>query len=226
VRAAVSQLITVAKAHGCEAIAIESLDFAAARAEGRETLGRGRRGKQFRRTVAGSPTKRFRDRLLQLCANQGIWVVAVDPAYTSRWGDQRWHAPLAPTKQDTGRRIGASCRGGGDRTTLAWLPGRRRPGVPPTHRRMGVGESYRPGQLPILASAGPGPLVRPGRVLGHRRVGVVAAVEHELHQQGHGQHGHGEQPEPPAAGACACLSASHSLIAAEGPFVTVGTVSG
>src|SRR5918995_7182204 len=40
------------------------------------------------------------------------------------------------------------------------------------------------GQLPC-------PPVRPGRVLGHGRVGVVAPVGHQLEQ-----HGHGEQPEP------------------------------
>ena len=37
----------------------------------------------------------------------------------------------------------------------------------------------------------PGPPVRPGSVLGHGRVGVVAPVRHQLQQ-----HGHGEQPEP------------------------------
>ena len=159
VRAAVSQLITLAKTHGCEAIAIENLDFAAARAEGRETLGRGRRGKQFRRTVAGIPTKRFRDRL-QMCANQSIWVVAVDPAYTSKWGHQHWHAPLAPQSRTpaavTVHHAAAVVIG---RRSLGFRA-RRRPGVPPTHRRMGAGESYRPGQPRILVSAGPGPPVR------------------------------------------------------------------
>jgi hypothetical protein len=160
VRAAVSQLITLAKAHGCEAIAIENLDFAAARAEGRETLGRGRRGKQFRRTVAGIPTKRFRDRLLQMCANQSIWVVAVDPAYTSRWGDQHWHAPLAPQSRTpaavTVHHAAAVVIG---RRSLGFRA-RRRPGVPPTHRRMGAGESYRPGQPRPRAGAGPDPPAR------------------------------------------------------------------
>jgi hypothetical protein len=161
VRAAVSQRITLAQAHGCEVIAIENLDFADARAEGRETLGRGRRGKQFRRTVAGIPTKRFRDRLLQMCANQGIWVVAVDPAYTSGWSHQHWHAPLAIQSKTpaavTGHHAAAVVIG---RRSLGFRA-RRRPGVPPTHRRMGAGESYRPGQPRIPASAGPGPPVRP-----------------------------------------------------------------
>ena len=41
---------------GCRSITVEDLDFVDARQVGRETLGRGRRGKRFRRTVAGIPT--------------------------------------------------------------------------------------------------------------------------------------------------------------------------
>jgi hypothetical protein len=36
--------------------------------------------------VAGIPTARFRQRLSQMAANQGLSVIAVDAAYTSRWG--------------------------------------------------------------------------------------------------------------------------------------------
>jgi hypothetical protein len=97
-RGAVSELIRLARRHGCRAIAIEDLDFAAARAEGRERHGnrpsRGRRGKAFRRVVAGIPTAKFRDRLTQMTANQGLAVIAADPAYTSRWGAEHWLAPL------------------------------------------------------------------------------------------------------------------------------------
>jgi hypothetical protein len=97
-RAAVSELLRLARRHGCRAIAVEDLDFAAARAEGRERTGnrpsRGQRGKAFRRAVAGIPTARFRDRLTQMTANQGLAVIAADPAYTSRWGAEHWLAPL------------------------------------------------------------------------------------------------------------------------------------
>ena len=97
-RAAVSELIRLARARGCRAIAVEDLNFAAARTEGRELSGnrpaRGKRGKAFRRTVAGIPTARFRDRLVQMAANQGLAVIAVDPAYTSRWAAEHWLAPL------------------------------------------------------------------------------------------------------------------------------------
>jgi hypothetical protein len=65
---------------------IEDLDFAQARAEGREREGsrpsRGRRGRSFRRAVAGIPTARFRDRLVQMAGNAGLPVIVADPAYT------------------------------------------------------------------------------------------------------------------------------------------------
>jgi hypothetical protein len=97
-RAAISGLIATAKDHGARAVVIEDLDFAQARAEGREQAAnrpsRGRRGRAFRRAVSGIPTARFRDRLVQMTHNARLAVVAVDPAYTSRWGAQHWLAPL------------------------------------------------------------------------------------------------------------------------------------
>jgi IS605 OrfB family transposase len=97
-RAAVSELIRLAREHGCRAVAVEDLDFTQSRAEGRERHGsrpsRGQRGRAFRRTVTGIPTARFRDRLAQMTHNQGLAVVAVDPAYTSRWGAEHWLAPM------------------------------------------------------------------------------------------------------------------------------------
>jgi len=93
-RQAVSVLVNTAKDHDCRAIVIEDLDFKDARELGRERTGnrpsRGRRGKGFRRMVAGLPTARFRDRLVQISANAGLSVIAVDPAYTSRWGAEHW----------------------------------------------------------------------------------------------------------------------------------------
>jgi hypothetical protein len=94
VRAAITALLDHAGAHNCSAIVVENLDFAQARATGRETLGRGKRGKRLRATVAGIPTGRFRDRLSGMAARRGITVIGVDPAYTSRWGNQHWRKPL------------------------------------------------------------------------------------------------------------------------------------
>jgi hypothetical protein len=97
-RAAISALIAAAKANGCAAIVTENLDFTAARTQGREASGRrpsrGRRGRAFRHQVIGIPTGRFRDRLVQMAYNAGLAVIAVDPAYTSRWGAQHWLQPL------------------------------------------------------------------------------------------------------------------------------------
>jgi IS605 OrfB family transposase len=94
IRSAVSEIISLARSRGCQAIAIENLNFDDLKAGGHEKHGRGRRGKQRRRIIAAMPTRRFRDRLVQMSANQGLWVVAVDPAYTSRWGREYWLKPL------------------------------------------------------------------------------------------------------------------------------------
>jgi hypothetical protein len=84
----------LAQTHGCQAIAIENLNFNDLKAGGREVHGRGGRGKQRLRMITTMPTRQFRARLVQMCANKGFWVVAVDPAYTSKWGRQHWLGPL------------------------------------------------------------------------------------------------------------------------------------
>lgn len=98
IRAAISSLIGIARQHGARAVVIENLDFARARTQGREQAGnrpsRGRGGKRFRTLVSGIPTARFRDRLAQMAFNAGLAVIAVDPAYTSRWAAQHWLGPL------------------------------------------------------------------------------------------------------------------------------------
>jgi hypothetical protein len=103
-RTAVTTLIGIARDSGCAAIAVEDLDFAGARELGRERTGRrpsrGRRGRAWRRMIAGLPTGRFRDRLIQMTANAGLGVVAVDPAYTTRWGAEHWLGPLRDQHQD------------------------------------------------------------------------------------------------------------------------------
>jgi hypothetical protein len=72
---------------------VEDLDFADARTVGRETMGRGSRGKRFRKTVAGIPTAVFRNRLAAQTRRHGIGLYAVNPAYTSAWGNQHWRSP-------------------------------------------------------------------------------------------------------------------------------------
>jgi IS605 OrfB family transposase len=93
VRHGITRLLHYAKRYGISAIAVEDLDFADARTTGRETMGRGSRGKRFRRAVSGIPTAVFRDRLRGQAHRQGIRLFAVNPAYTSAWGDQHWRTP-------------------------------------------------------------------------------------------------------------------------------------
>ncbi|MGW1747955.1 hypothetical protein ACWCRD_20590 [Streptomyces sp. NPDC002092] len=134
-RTAISALIALARQHGCAGIAIENLGFSDARATGRETMGRGSRGKTFRRTVAGIPTARFRERLRGMAHHAGLVVVAVDPAYTSRWGGQYWTTSLQEQTRKTTvtRHHGAAVAIG--RRALGFGI-RRRPGVTGHHRRM------------------------------------------------------------------------------------------
>ncbi len=140
VRHLVTRLIHHAKANGCVSISIENLDFADARAAGRETMGRGRCGKRFRRTVTGLPTARFRQRLVGMCAAAGLWIIAVDPAYTSRWAAQHWRAPLQTSDPAVdGHRAAAVVigrRGLGHRA-------RRKPVGPRARQRTSTGQPHR-----------------------------------------------------------------------------------
>jgi len=156
-RAAVATIVQLARANGCRSMVVENLDFADARHTGRETLGRGARGKAFRRIVAGIPTRQFRELLVGMAANAGLWVVAVDPGWTSKWGRRYWQRPLQQSTNRsatvTGHHAAAVVIG---RRGLG-LAARRRPGVTRLHRRMGKGElPARPGNQ-TLGREGPGP---------------------------------------------------------------------
>jgi hypothetical protein len=156
-RAAISAILRVATECGCRSILVENLDFADARQRGRETLGRGRRGKSFRRIVTGIPTRRFRDLLVGMAANHGLWVIAVDPGWTSGWGRCHWETPLnESTKQSiivTGHHAAAVVIG---RRGLG-LGARRRPGVPRHDRRIVAGELPARPDHRRLGCEGPGP---------------------------------------------------------------------
>ena len=93
IRHAITQLVHYTQQHNIGSVAVEDLDFTDARTTGRETMGRGRRGKRFRRAVAGIPTTVFRNRLTAQTPRHGMALYAVNPAYTSAWGDQHWRAP-------------------------------------------------------------------------------------------------------------------------------------
>nr|WSY52856.1 recombinase family protein [Streptomyces sp. NBC_00886] len=94
----------------------------------RERMGRGGRGKRFRKAVAGIPTARFRERLRGMAFHARLVVIAVDPAYTSIWGERYWKTPLQQQHKKTtvtrhhGAAVAIGRRGLGHRI-------RRRPGV-------------------------------------------------------------------------------------------------
>jgi hypothetical protein len=109
IRAAITALLDAAAHAGCTAVVIENLDFADARALGRDTMGRAKRGKRFRRTVAAIPTAKFRTRLTAMAARRGIAIIGADPAYTSKWGAQHWTKPLQQqTSEPVTRHHGAA----------------------------------------------------------------------------------------------------------------------
>jgi hypothetical protein len=153
VRAAITKLLDHVQHYGCSAIVVENLDFASARATGRDTLGRGQRGKRLRRAVAGIPTRQFRKRLTSMAIRRGVAVIGVDPAYTSKWGAQHWLKPLQQQTSDPttvtrhhGAAVGIGRRGLG-------LAIKRRSAGPRNGQRTAAGT----------------PPARPTRQRGHRR---------------------------------------------------------
>ncbi|MFI0961564.1 IS200/IS605 family accessory protein TnpB-related protein [Streptomyces sp. NPDC021080] len=130
VRHALTRLLHWARRHQL-AIAIEDLDFTAETS--REKHGR---RKHFRKLISGMPVARLRARLVSMAAELGVPLVAVDPAYTSRWGAQHWHKPLTSSKRTTTRHDAAAVAIG--RRALGH-PIRRRTAPPRTHQRDGYG---------------------------------------------------------------------------------------
>ncbi|GAA2926821.1 MULTISPECIES: transposase [Streptomyces] len=125
IRHALTSLLHFAKRH-CLAIAIEDLDFCAEKT--REKHGRRTR---FRKLISGMPTSRLRARIVSMAAELGIAIVAVDPAYTSRWGAQHWQKPLTTTTRKATRHDAAAVAIG--RRALGH-PIRRRTAPPPHDR--------------------------------------------------------------------------------------------
>ncbi|MFJ8785454.1 IS200/IS605 family accessory protein TnpB-related protein [Streptomyces sp. NPDC102476] len=131
IRHALTRLLHHTRRCGASAIAIEDLDFSDGTS--REKHGR---NKRFRRLVSRFPTAKLKARLVSMAAEQDIAVVAVDPAYTSRWGAQHWQQPLTTTTRKISRHDAASIAIG--RRALGH-PIRRRTTPPPHHRSDGAG---------------------------------------------------------------------------------------
>ncbi|MEU0057073.1 IS200/IS605 family accessory protein TnpB-related protein [Streptomyces sp. NPDC006334] len=130
-RHALTRLLHWVRTCGVKAIAVEDLDFAAEKT--REKHGR---NKRFRRLICGMPTGRLRARLASMADATGIAVIAVDPAYTSRWGAQHWQRPLTSTTRKPTRHDAAAVAIG---RRAQGHPIRRRTAPPPHDRSDRVG---------------------------------------------------------------------------------------
>jgi IS605 OrfB family transposase len=131
VRHALTRLLHWATSCGVKAIAVEDLDFTAEKT--REKHGR---RKRFRQLVSGMPTGRLRARLTSMADQSGITIIAVDPAYTSKWGAQHWQKPLTSTTRKATRHDAASIAIG---RRAQGYPVRRRTAPPRTHQSDGRG---------------------------------------------------------------------------------------
>ncbi|MET8419998.1 IS200/IS605 family accessory protein TnpB-related protein [Streptomyces sp. NPDC005098] len=123
IRHALTRLINWAVRVGVAAIGIEDLDFT--KETTREKHGR---RKRFRQLISGIPTGKLKARLVSMAAEQGLAVVAVDPAYTSQWGGQHWQKPLTTPRRIMSRHDAAGIAIG--RRALGH-PIRRRTAPPP-----------------------------------------------------------------------------------------------
>ncbi|MGW7607898.1 IS200/IS605 family accessory protein TnpB-related protein [Streptomyces sp. NPDC054766] len=130
-RHALSQLLRWATRTGVTAIAVEDLDFSDGKT--RERFGR---RKRFRQLVHGIPTGKLKARLVNMAAEHGLALVAVDPAYTSKWGAEHWKTPLTSKKRAMTRHDAAGIAIG--RRALGH-PIRRRTKPPRTHQSDGGG---------------------------------------------------------------------------------------
>ncbi|MFB6613860.1 IS200/IS605 family accessory protein TnpB-related protein [Streptomyces sp. NPDC056367] len=126
IRHAISQLLHWTRRCGVRAIGLENLDFTAEKT--REKHGR---NKRFRKLISGIPTGKLKARLVSMAAEQGPAIIAVDPAYTSMWGDEHWRKPLTSSKRKMSRHDAAGIVIG--RRALGH-PIRRRTAPPPAHQ--------------------------------------------------------------------------------------------
>jgi IS605 OrfB family transposase len=156
VRHALTRLLHWATRHRL-AIAIEDLDFTAETT--REKHGRRAR---FRNLISGMPVAKLRARLVSMAAELGITIIAVDAAYTSRWGAEHWQKPLTRKNRKPTRHDAAAVAIG--RRALGH-PIRRRTTPPPRHQsdtaghrtaQAGPGDPGREGTRPRI----PGPRTR------------------------------------------------------------------
>lgn len=84
-REALSKAIHYAKENRASSIAIEDLGWAEESKDSREQY-----SKRFRRTIHDIPTAKLRSRAQGMFSRAGLKLIAVDPAYTSKWAEENW----------------------------------------------------------------------------------------------------------------------------------------
>ncbi|MER5912995.1 IS200/IS605 family accessory protein TnpB-related protein, partial [Streptomyces sp. NPDC001982] len=191
VRHALTRVLHWATTCGVQAIAIEDLDFTAEKT--REKHGR---KKRFRHLISGMPTGRLRARLTSMADHTGIAIIAVDAAYTSRWGAQHWQKPLTSTTRKTTRHDAAAVAIG---RRAQGHPIRRRTAPPPAHRSDEQGHRTVQAVPEVLGREGsrpriPGPRTRSVRA----GCGANAGDQCAQHRSGHtAEHGSWQQDSLP-----------------------------
>ncbi|MFJ3250451.1 IS200/IS605 family accessory protein TnpB-related protein [Streptomyces sp. NPDC094154] len=182
-RHALTRLLHWTVRHGLS-LAIEDLDFAAEKTGEKH----GRR-KRFRKLISGMPTARLRARLVSMAAELGVTVVAVDPAYTSRWGAQHWQKPLTTKNRKPTRHDAAAVAIG--RRALG-CPIRRRTAPPPHDRSDRVGHRTVQARPDTPGREGPRP-----RIPGPRTRSVPPGHGAKAgDQRAHNRSGHTAEHEP------------------------------
>jgi len=146
IRHAITRLLHWTRRCGVTAIGLENLDFTAEKT--REKHGR---RKKFRQLISGIPTGKLKARLVSMAAEHGLSIVAVDPAYTSMWGDEHWRKSLTSRTRTMSRHDAAGIAIG--RRALGH-PVRRRTAPPRAHQSDVHGHR--------TAQAGPGARGREG----------------------------------------------------------------
>ncbi|WP_329449752.1 transposase [Streptomyces sp. NBC_01724] len=130
-RHALSQLLRWATRTGVTAIAVEDLDFSNGKT--REKFGR---KKRFRHLIHSIPTAKVKARLVNMAAEHGLTLIAVDAAYTTKWGAEHWKTPLTNSRRAMTRHDAAGIAIG--RRALGH-PIRRRTKPPRHHQSDGGG---------------------------------------------------------------------------------------
>ncbi len=140
VRHALTRLLHWARDCGVRAIAVEDLDF-----EKEKTREKHGRRKKFRQVISGMPTGRLRARLTSMADQTGIAIIAVDPAYSSKWGAQHWQQPSPPRNA----RLPGTMRRASRSGDAPRAPGPATDGTAPAHRsdEQGIGPP-RPDRAP------------------------------------------------------------------------------